>query len=69
MLQNVTTGSDVRHLYDNPSNMELLHDGVHDWVGGDMSVTPFSAHDPIFWMHHAFVDYMWEVFREHQIKE
>lgn len=26
----------------------------------------FAASDPIFYMHHAFIDYQWEKFREHQ---
>jgi len=69
LLQNVTTGHDERRYYDNEHNIELLHDGIHDWVGGDMGKVPFSAFDPIFWMHHTFIDYMWEVFRKHQIKE
>ncbi|XP_045173707.2 putative tyrosinase-like protein tyr-1 [Mercenaria mercenaria] len=46
----------------------MLHDGVHDWVGGDMDELPFSAFDPVFYMHHAFIDYIWETFRKHQQK-
>ncbi|XP_060569873.1 putative tyrosinase-like protein tyr-3 [Ruditapes philippinarum] len=47
-------------------NLETLHDGVHDYIGGDMGVVENSAYDPIFWFHHAFIDYIWESFREHQ---
>ncbi|MGW0843645.1 tyrosinase family protein [Streptomyces sp. NPDC002787] len=34
------------------------HNRVHRWVGGHM-VSGASANDPVFWMHHAFVDLLW----------
>ncbi|KAE8220045.1 hypothetical protein CF319_g6369 [Tilletia indica] len=34
------------------------HSGVHDGVGGDMA-SPFSANDPMFFLHHANVDRLW----------
>ncbi|RKP10276.1 hypothetical protein THASP1DRAFT_2882, partial [Thamnocephalis sphaerospora] len=34
------------------------HDKVHIAVGGDM-VTIYSPNDPVFWLHHAFVDKLW----------
>ncbi|CAL9315182.1 tyrosinase family protein [Streptomyces olindensis] len=34
------------------------HNRVHRWVGGHM-VGGASVNDPIFWMHHAFVDLLW----------
>ncbi len=34
------------------------HNRVHRWVGGQM-VGGASANDPVFWMHHAFVDLLW----------
>ncbi|XP_060586345.1 putative tyrosinase-like protein tyr-3 isoform X2 [Ruditapes philippinarum] len=60
----VTTGSEP--FYDNINNIEMLHDGVHDWVGGDMDELPFAAFDPVFYLHHAFIDYIWEKFRNRQ---
>ncbi|MFI5687140.1 tyrosinase family protein [Streptomyces sp. NPDC051636] len=36
----------------------LNHNRVHRWVGGHM-VGGASANDPVFWMHHAFVDLLW----------
>ncbi|KAH3824746.1 hypothetical protein DPMN_126599 [Dreissena polymorpha] len=48
------------------SNLEKLHDEVHDWVGGDMGYLGSAAYDPIFYMHHAFIDYIWEQFRRRQ---
>ena len=34
------------------------HNRVHRWVGGHM-VGAASVNDPVFWMHHAFVDLLW----------
>ncbi|MDQ3655191.1 MAG: tyrosinase family protein, partial [Chloroflexota bacterium] len=45
------------------------HDWVHGWIGGDfanppspgvMSSPSTSAQDPIFWLHHANLDRLWE---------
>lgn len=35
------------------------HDGVHQSIGGNMSVVDLSARDPIFFLHHANVDRLW----------
>ncbi|MDQ0601637.1 tyrosinase [Streptomyces canus] len=34
------------------------HNRVHRWVGGHMA-TGASVNDPVFWMHHAFIDLVW----------
>ncbi|MFI8833311.1 tyrosinase family protein [Streptomyces afghaniensis] len=34
------------------------HNRVHGWVGGDMRGGA-SVNDPVFWLHHAFVDLQW----------
>ncbi|MCL6733261.1 tyrosinase family protein [Streptomyces neyagawaensis] len=34
------------------------HNRVHRWVGGHM-VSGASVNDPVFWLHHAFVDLVW----------
>lgn len=39
--------------------LEGIHNGVHVWVGGAMSVVPVSSYDPIFWAHHAMIDRLW----------
>lgn len=45
---------------------ELLHAAVHVWVGGtngvvgDMSMMT-SPRDPIFYIHHSHVDYLWSM--------
>ncbi|MEU6981701.1 MULTISPECIES: tyrosinase family protein [unclassified Streptomyces] len=35
-----------------------VHNRVHRWVGG-MMLGGASVNDPVFWLHHAFVDLLW----------
>ncbi|WP_329177199.1 tyrosinase family protein [Streptomyces sp. NBC_01477] len=35
-----------------------LHNRVHQWVGGHM-VGAASPNDPVFWLHHSFIDLIW----------
>ncbi|GAA1269357.1 tyrosinase family protein [Kitasatospora nipponensis] len=35
-----------------------LHNRVHVWVGGAME-TGMSPNDPVFWLHHCFIDRLW----------
>ncbi|MFE5540071.1 tyrosinase family protein [Streptomyces sp. NPDC056492] len=35
-----------------------LHNRVHMWVGGQMT-SAASPNDPVFWLHHAFIDKLW----------
>lgn len=35
-----------------------LHNRIHNWIGGTMP-TQSSPNDPVFWMHHCFVDKLW----------
>ena len=44
-------------------DIEIQHGGVHLFIGGEMEALETSPFDPIFFMHHAFVDYIWELFR------
>jgi tyrosinase len=39
-------------------NLEAIHGGVHNAVGGDMA-TAHSPSDPLFFLHHANVDRLW----------
>ncbi|XP_052248138.1 tyrosinase-like protein [Dreissena polymorpha] len=50
-------------------NFESFHNGPHVWVGGQMSGTNTAAHDPVFFLFHAFIDYVWELFRVHQLND
>lgn len=36
-----------------------LHNPVHNWVGGNMALMT-SPNDPVFFLHHAYIDYLWE---------
>ena len=35
------------------------HNRVHHWVGGSM-LSGSSPDDPVFWLHHAFIDLLWD---------
>jgi tyrosinase len=36
--------------------VESPHNGLHGWVGGTMSDPSYAAFDPIFWIHHGFIE-------------
>uniref|UniRef100_A0A0R3RGG0 ShKT domain-containing protein n=1 Tax=Elaeophora elaphi TaxID=1147741 RepID=A0A0R3RGG0_9BILA len=44
--------------------LEYSHSNVHLWVGGHMKPPEQSSNDPIFFSHHAFVDFIWELWRQ-----
>ncbi|XP_076091664.1 tyrosinase-like protein [Mytilus galloprovincialis] len=54
-------------MADMQASVEGQHNGVHIWVDGVMNNLESSPHDPIFFCHHAFVDFIWELFRKQQI--
>jgi hypothetical protein len=35
-----------------------MHNAVHNWVGGSM-IPITSPNDPVFWLHHCFMDKLW----------
>jgi hypothetical protein len=39
--------------------MDFPHGQVHNWCNGTMSNIMVSPADPLFWMHHAFLDKLW----------
>ncbi|MBM9505792.1 tyrosinase family protein [Actinacidiphila acididurans] len=41
-----------------PAKGGYLHNRVHQWVGGHM-VSGTSPNDPVFWLHHSFMDLIW----------
>lgn len=50
--------------YPDPSqamqDTQSMHDSVHDWVGGAMSWLLTAPNDPLFFLHHCFVDKLFE---------
>jgi len=37
-----------------------MHNRVHIYLGGLMSQVPVASNDPLFWVHHVFVDMIFE---------
>ena len=44
-------------------SLEAHHNGPHTWVDGHLSALETAAQDPVFYFHHAFIDYIWSLFR------
>ncbi|KJH52769.1 shTK domain protein [Dictyocaulus viviparus] len=44
--------------------LEYTHGSVHIFIGGDMFDTSTSANDPLFFLHHSFIDFIWEMWRQ-----
>jgi tyrosinase len=42
----------------------FMHNGGHVWVGGTMMSVPTAPADPIFWMHHANIDRIWDLWQK-----
>lgn len=38
------------------SGQSTMHNALHIYMNGSMSSVPASANDPIFLLHHAFID-------------
>jgi hypothetical protein len=64
-LANMPKGSKVCNVF-NETNyldftqlLESYHGTVHVHVGGNMADVTTSPTDPLFWLHHAFVDKIW----------
>ncbi|XP_078621344.1 tyrosinase-like [Branchiostoma floridae x Branchiostoma japonicum] len=43
------------------SDVRYLHAAVHVWLNGTVSLLAASPNDPVFFLHHAFVDSIYEV--------
>ena len=59
--------AEISHPQGSPKhNLEEHHGEPHLWVGGHMSPQALAGYDPIFLLHHSFVDLIWELFRRIQ---
>ncbi|XP_060079090.1 uncharacterized protein LOC132558532 [Ylistrum balloti] len=47
-----------------PYNLEYLHNGIHTYVGGHLATLENATMDPIFFLLHCFIDYVFEKFRQ-----
>jgi len=43
--------------------LEGYHNVVHGWVGGTMNDIMVSPADPLFWLHHAEIDRIWNIWQ------
>jgi tyrosinase len=59
IASNTPTVMQMTNFVDFWSGLEGIHNAVHVWVGGSMSMIPTAPADPIFWMHHANIDRLW----------
>ncbi|XP_076113632.1 tyrosinase-like protein 2 [Mytilus galloprovincialis] len=41
---------------------EAIHNSIHAAIGGQMNDFNTSAQEPAFWIHHSFIDSVWEKF-------
>ncbi|KAH9507505.1 hypothetical protein Btru_051308, partial [Bulinus truncatus] len=58
--EEIVTSDTVDSQYD----IELHHGSVHVFVGGAMTRLDTAAFEPAFFMHHAFIDYIFDRFRQ-----
>lgn len=59
--------SEITHPMAHPeANLEDHHGEPHLWVGGHMSPQALAGYDPVFLLHHSFIDLIWELFRRIQ---
>ncbi|KAH3774103.1 uncharacterized protein LOC127843941 [Dreissena polymorpha] len=70
MVNNITKQTRMREICGEDSNIdhdwEFHHNGIHRWIDGQMAILDSAVYDPIFWIHHTFVDKVWEDFRKNQ---
>ncbi|XP_071121462.1 tyrosinase-like protein [Mytilus edulis] len=52
----------VHPTADRGTNLEAIHNNVHSFIGGQMNNFETSSQEPFFWIHHPFIDSIWELF-------
>lgn len=53
-----------RNFLNFSERLEDPHNFIHGWVGGSMGRVAWAAFDPVFWMHHAYVDRQWYIWQQ-----
>ncbi|KAJ8303322.1 hypothetical protein KUTeg_019718 [Tegillarca granosa] len=48
------------------NSIEIQHNAVHNWVDGTMAGLNTAPQDPVFYAHHCYIDYVWNLFRRQQ---
>ena len=48
------------------NKISIPHDDLHDSVGCDMGTIGTAAYDPIFYLHHSYIDHQWAFWQELQ---
>lgn len=49
--------------HSNKDSLEGPHDNIHGYTGGFMGNPTIAAFDPIFWLHHCFIDFLFWVWQ------
>lgn len=57
----VTNAMTLLDYFSTQSSVNGPHGSVHGAVSGNMCCVPSAAQDPIFWVHHAQVDRLWNL--------
>jgi len=72
MIHNVTRHTRMQEICGEDSeidhDLEFHHNGAHRYIDGQMAILAASVFDPIFWLHHSYVDKVWEDFRDNQLR-
>lgn len=58
-----------RRLEAGDSVMPISHNTGHNIVGGYMSNPIYSPNDPLFWLHHAYIDRIWSRWQSNRMSE
>ncbi|MFI5620484.1 tyrosinase family protein [Streptomyces sp. NPDC051567] len=55
---NESSAGGFRNHLEGGTAYQSMHNRVHIWIGGQMAQS-VSPNDPVFWLHHAFIDKLW----------
>ena len=66
LRRKVDTALSKKHLKHFTIELKDAHNSIHTRVGGDMKSLGRAAYDPIFYLHHNFIDYLFAFWQELQ---